>query len=262
MAGSRFGALCLGCVVAVAGAVHAESPGVLVGQGDRDSGWTFGIGTGLSSFSLDGDLGFATSEGGVIGGIDLDNSDTRDLVDSGFGLVGVAINGPWTILASMGTVKLEDGDRFVDAQWQRAKAELLVGYRFVEVGTSQFGVLGGVRNIAHEWDINLRDPDLSAASVSDIDEDWTDLVVGATHTMPIADRWLWNNRVDIGFGDTEQAFYAATSVQWVPVPHWSFNANITYTKLELGDASDIDKDDFYYYDVEEPSFGIGFLYLW
>lgn len=262
MAGSRLAALGMGCVAALAAAVHAESPGVLVDQGGRESGWVFGIGTGLSSFSLDGDLGLATSEGGVIGEIDLDNSDTRDLVDSGFGLAGVAMNGPWAILASIGTVELEDRDSFVDANWQRSKAELLVGYRFFEAGTSQFGVLGGMRNIAHEWDVRLRDPDLSDVRVPDVDEDWTDLVVGATHTMPIADRWLWSNRVDMGIGDTEESFYAATSVQWVPVPHWSFNASIRYTKLELGEASDIDDSDFYFYDVDEPSFGIGFLYLW
>jgi len=97
------------------------------------------------------------------------------------------------------------GIGFVDAEWQRAKAELLVGYRFVEAGTSQFGVLGGARHIAHEWGINLRNPDLRAVSVPDVDEDWTDLVVGATHTMPIAERWLWSNRVDMRIGDPEEA---------------------------------------------------------
>ena len=50
MAGSRLGALGMGCVFAFAGAVHAEYPGVLVDQGGRESRWVFGIGTGLSAF--------------------------------------------------------------------------------------------------------------------------------------------------------------------------------------------------------------------
>ena len=255
-------ALGLGGLAALAGSAHAEAPNVLFDQGRDDSGWVFGIGTGLSSFSLDGDLGFATSEGGVIGEIDLDNGDTRDLIDSGFGLAGIAINGPWAILASIGTVTLEDSDSFLDAEWERAKAELVVGYRFFEAGTSQFSVLGGVRNIAHDWDIKLRDPDLADVSVPDVDEDWTDLVVGVAHTMPIANGWLWSNRLDFGFGDTEESLNAATTIQWLPFRHWSFNASIRYTKLEIGEASDLNDSDFYYYDVEEPAFGIGFMYLW
>jgi len=241
---------------------NAESPGLTPSLGGNEGEWTFGIGTGLSSFSLDGDIGFATSEGGFITDVDLDNSDTGDLIDSAFGLSGIAINGPWSITAAFGTVKLEDSDRAIKAEWERSKMELLVGYRFLEAGTSQFGVLGGVRSINHDWNIKLRDPDLSDVSVRDVDEDWTDIVIGVTHAMPIAANWLWSNRVDFGFGDTEESYYLATAVHWMPIPHWSFNASIRYTKLELNNASDIDKKDFYYYDVDEPAFGIGFMYLW
>jgi hypothetical protein len=253
---------CLALLGILAAPASAEAPSALFSQGNEGSGWRFGIGTGLSSFSLDGELGVATSEGGVIGDIDLDNSDTRDLVESGFGLVGMAINGPWAILASIGTVTLEDSDRFLDAEWERSRMELLVGYRVLEWGSSQFSVVGGVRNIGHDWDIELRNPVPPDASVPDVDEDWTDMVVGAAHTMPIADRWLWSNRLDMGFGDTEESLSAATTVQWMPFANWAFNASIRFTKLEVGQASDIDDSDFYYYDVDEPFFGIGFLYLW
>jgi hypothetical protein len=198
----------------------------------------------------------------VIGDIDLDNSDTRDLIESGFGLAGVAINGPWSILASIGTVVLEDRDSLIDAEWERSKAELVVGYRFFSTGTHQFSVLGGVRNIAHDWDIKLRGPNPAGVRVPDVDEDWTDLVIGAAHTMPISGRWLWSNRIDLGFGDTEEALFLASTIQWLPVRHWSFNASIRFTRLEIGSASDVDKTDFYYYDIDEPSVGIGFMYLW
>ncbi len=89
-------------MVAPAWAADAQS------SGDE---WVLGVGTGFSSFSLDGDLGFATSAGGTIRGIDLSNDETSDLVESGFGLAGFARNPQWTILWSAGTQTLEDQER-------------------------------------------------------------------------------------------------------------------------------------------------------
>ena len=43
--------------------------------------WKFGIGTGFGSNGLEGDLGFATSGGGVIADVDLDASGVVDILD-------------------------------------------------------------------------------------------------------------------------------------------------------------------------------------
>jgi len=38
--------------------------------------WSFGIGTGIRSLALDGDIGFAASTGGAVASSDLDNGVT------------------------------------------------------------------------------------------------------------------------------------------------------------------------------------------
>ena len=92
--------------------------------------WHYGIGTGLSSFGLDGDLGFATPVGGRIENIDLDNSETSDMLDSALGVNAFATNGEWQVLLSYNTVTLEDNDSNLRAKWDRTNAELAAVYNF------------------------------------------------------------------------------------------------------------------------------------
>jgi len=252
----------LGLLIALPMFVHAESPGVVIDADDADKGWRFGIGTGISSFSLDGDIGFARASpaGGVIADVDLDNSDTSDLIDSGFGFAGVATRGPVAILFSYGSITLEDSAAGLDAEWERTKTEIAVNYRFLQAGRHNLGVIAGIRNVEHDWDVVSVDD--AAPDIRDVNDDWTDLVLGLTYIVPINAQWAWSNRMDMGFGDTEESFYAATALNWKPLEHWLFNVNLKYTKLEIGDDGDIDDSDFYYYDVAEPSIGIGFMYLW
>ena len=106
--------------------------------------WSFGIGTGISSLALDGDVGFATESGGVVGDFDLDNGDTSDMVDSAFGFGGFANNGPWTIHFKFATLTLEDDNRDYGAEWDRNFGELALEYTFARAGNHAFGVLGGI----------------------------------------------------------------------------------------------------------------------
>ena len=218
--------------------------------------WHFGVGTGISSFSLDGDIGFATTAGGVIADIDLDNSDTSDMLDSAFGFSSFATNGEWTFNLSYKTVSLEDDDSGLDAEWDRTEYELSAAYQFAETGNHRWGVLAGVRGTDHEWDFSA--PGLRAS----VDEDWTDVIIGLTHAVPINDKWSWSNRADYGFGDTEGSYSVRTAINWQPYTHWVFNGNISLSAVEYGEKSDVAKPDFYYYDVDEPAFGLGFAYVW
>ncbi len=220
--------------------------------------WKFGIGTGFSSFSLDGDLGFATSLGGVIQDIDLSNSETSDLVQSGFGLAGFARNEQWTILWSAGQQTLEDQDSGLKAKWDRTQAEIAAVYKIGEMGANSFGVLFGARYTRHDWDIKTR----GLVTVNSPDEDWTDAILGVTHQLRFAEGWSWNNRADYGFGGSEGTTFASTNLTWQPFVHWAFNVSAQYLDTKFGDKSDINKSDFYYYDVKQPQFGIGFAYVW
>lgn len=226
------------------------------GAAAAEDQWRFGIGTGLSSFSLDGKVGFPTGNGGVIRSIDVDNGDTSDYMKSAFGLGGFASKGPWTINLSGGRVELDDSDSGIDVNWKNTNVEGSVVYNFTSLGRNRLGVLAGVRYTKHEWDIDF------PGGSSDPDDDWTDALIGLTHSLPFSEKWSWSNRVDYGFGGSEGTWSAVTQVNWRAFDHWVFNINAKYLSTEYGDKDDINKTDFYYYDVDQPSFGLGFLYVW
>jgi hypothetical protein len=220
--------------------------------------WNFGIGTGLNSLALDGDIGFAGEDGGVIPEIDLDNGDTMDMLESAFGFGAFANKGPLTINMSYGTLKLEDEDSGLDAKWDRTQARLEVGYRFAITGNHRWGVVGGVHYTEHEWDLK----DKSTGFKTKPEDDWTDAVVGLTHRVPITTNWAWANRVEYGFGDSEGTLGAKTSIVWKPLEHWVFDGSLAYYSVEYGDKGDINKPDFYYYEVDETYIGLAFSYVW
>ena len=217
--------------------------------------WKFGIGTGLSSFSLDGDIGFPIM-GGKIFDVDLDNSDTADLVESAFGFGGFAAKGKWKILYSLGTVTLEDEDAGLKAEWDRTQVEVAGVYRFARTGKHAWGVLFGARYIDHDWKFTTTT--ITAA----LDESWTDGLIGITHAVPFATKWSWSNRLDAGFGDSESSTMFKTAINRRVGHHWLFNFNITAKSIEFGDIADIANADFYLYDVDEAAVGLGFMYTW
>ena len=220
--------------------------------------WTFGIGTGLQSLNLDGDVVFATEDGGFIGDLDLDNGDTADMFESAFGFASFANKGRWTIHLGYGTLTLEDDDADLDAEWDRVEANLAVEYMFYQAGKHQFGVLAGVRMYDHEWEFQIN----STGEKVEPEDDWTDGVLGLTHRVPFGKNWAWTNRVEYMGGDSEGGFTLQTGLNWQPYDHWVFNGGLRYQDLEFGEEDDINDNDFYYYDVEETTIGIGFMYVW
>jgi hypothetical protein len=228
------------------------APGAQAAQGE----WKFGLGTGLSSFSLDGEIGFPGPEGGLIFDVDLDNGDTNDLIDSGFGVHGFAAKGKWQIVYAVGSVTLEDADAGLEAEWERTQAEVAMVYNFAKTGNHAWGALFGVRHIAHDWTF------MTEAFTAELDESWTDGIVGITHSVPFGPKWSWANRLDAGFGGSEGSFLFSSTVNWHFTKHWSLNFGARMSSVEFGDEDEIDNVDFYLYDVDEPSFGLGVMYVW
>jgi len=216
--------------------------------------WKFGLGTGFSALSLDGDIGFeAPVAGTIIADVDLDNSDTSDMFESGFGFAGYAAKGKWKILYGVGTLTLEDSDATVKAEWDRTQFEAAGVYTFAKTGNHSWGALFGVRNVGHEWTIT------SGMEKIKVDESWTDGLVGVTHGVPFSEKWSWSTRLDGGFGDSEGTTMFTTGINWHVGSHWLFNLNAKLTNIEFenGDPGD---SDYYLYDVDETTIGIGFLY--
>lgn len=220
--------------------------------------WSFGIGTGLSLLSLDGDVGAPLEGGGRIFDLDLGNDDTSDAFESAFGFASFANKGRWTIHLGYATLKLEDSDSGVDAEWDRAEGTLAAEYMFYQAGKNQFGVLAGIRYYDHDWDVKLKDTNEQTKP----DDDWTDGVIGLTHRVPFAKTWAWTNRAEYMGGDSEGGFTVQTALHWKPYEHWVFTGGVRYQDLEYGDKGDIDKSDFYYYDVDETTINLGFMYVW
>jgi len=180
------------------------------------------------------------------------------MFESAFGLGGCANKGDWTINFGYATLTLEDSDSELDAQWDKAQALLEVEYNFATTGNHRWGVVGGAQMTDHDWDIKNK----TTGARGKPNEDWTDMVLGLTHRVPFAGNWSWSNRVDYSFGDSEGGYSAKTALNWQPFEHWVFNGGITFQSIEFGDKKDIAKNDFYYYDVEETTIGLGFVYVW
>jgi hypothetical protein len=243
----------LAAAVLLAAQSAAAEQSVIAESGDES--WRFGIGTGISSFSLDGDIGFATSAGGLITEIDVDNSDTSDMLDSAAGFTAFAEKNLWRINLSAGTRTLEDSDSGLDLEWDYTTFEGSVTYKFATTGYNRWSALLGVRYTEHEWTIESATDDLRP------EDDWTDVLIGLVHELPIGNTWSWSNRVDYGFGGSEGTVNAVTTLGWKPLPHWMFYLNARYLATEHGDEDDIEDSDFYFYDVDEPSLGLGFLFV-
>jgi hypothetical protein len=218
--------------------------------------WKFGIGTGISSFSLDGDIGFPTPGGGVVFDVDLSNSDTRDLVESGLGLGGYVAKGKWKVLYSVARVTLEDSDGGLTAEWDRTQAEVAGVYNFAKTGKHAWGVLFGARLTDHDWEF------MTENGTVNLTESWTDALVGITHAVPFAEKWSWANRFDAGFGQSEGSLLVNTTINRLFGQHWLVHLGFTFKSVEFGEEGEIANSDFYLYDVKEPAFGLGFLYIW
>jgi len=216
--------------------------------------WRFGMGTGLSALSLDGDIGFETTGGTLIASVDLDNSDTSDMIESGFGVAGFAAKGKWKILYGLGSATLEDSDAGITAKWDRTQVELATVYSFAKTGNHRWGALFGVRRVDHEWKIS------AVMESINIDESWADALIGATHTLPVTEKLSWSTRLDGGFGNSEGTVHLATGLDWRVGQHWAFNIKAKLTDIEFENGNPGDSD-YYLYEVEETTLGIGFAYI-
>lgn len=264
----RLPTLTLLCLASLAGApVRAQT-----GE------WHYGLGSGLNSFSLNGEVGFSPAgmrasgpmpQGspyvGLIMGaqpsaffqnFNLDNGETSDLVDSGRRVSAFAHNDRWNIQIGYGSVSLDAMESMVDIEWEKTQADLLAAYTIAAVDGHSFGIQAGVRQVEHDWRLSTTFAKLG------LDEKWTDAVIGATHLYQIRDGWTWANVVNYGFGGSEGTTLLQTQLNWHPLPHWALNLHLRYLATEYGDKDDMNQNDFYYYKASEPSVGIGVHYTW
>ena len=231
--------------------------------------WYSGIGTGLFRLHVKGDVGFHTNIAGPVElDVDLDPDDISDLMETAFGLGGYVTDGTWLIKYSVGVLKLEDDASTTlasgttvsaDLDFDVVAGELLVGYPVLSGDSFTLRAEGGVRYISH--DINLDVAVNSTPLNRDIDEDWTDALVGLSLAVPFAEEWSWDSHVNYGFGGSEGTFGAQTGISWRFFPHWSATLYGKYTAVDFENGSKGDSD-WYLYDVDEYGLGLSILFNW
>jgi hypothetical protein len=224
--------------------------------------WHYGIGTGISGLSADGDIGAqAALFGAVKGDVDLDAGDTADLMDTAFGFGGYATNGKLKILYSLGQLNLE-GDAKSSAgvkaelDFDKTTGEIIVSYPVIFGSEFTLGVLGGLRYTEHDIESKI-----DGSSITKIKNDWTDVLVGVSTNLKFAGNWAWGTQIDAGFGGSEGTYEAKTSLTWMFAKQWSATAAVKYLAVDFEEDSQGDPN-WYLYDVDETTIGLSFLYHW
>jgi len=239
-------------------------------QAKQDS-WSFGIGTGLQSLTVDGDGGFDTKLAGPLAfDASLDADEVRELVSSGFGFGGFAKKGKLSILYSLGQLELEDDSKATlaglsgkaEVTFTVTAAEVLAVYSIAHAGKHGFGILGGIRYLQQEYetDLSITDQSNSVSYKGSIEEEWTDVVIGMTHTLPISKQWIWGSQLDYGVGGSEGTLHVSTGISYVINQSWitRFGANYIDHDFENGDEGD---GDWFFYDASESAVALSFLYM-
>ena len=225
--------------------------------------WNYGIGTGLFRLNVEGDVGFGTqipALNPVEVEVDLDPDDISDLMETAFGLTGYATDGKWMVNLSVAHLKLEDtvssGPVSTTLGFEMNSGEITVGYPVYSTPQLILGVLGGARYTKHEVSADFTSPITVSSS---FDNSWTDAVVGLTLTVPLAEKWVWNNRVDAGFGGSEGTYSGSTGVTWRFYKGLSGTLYGKYTAVEYENGNKGEAD-WYLYDADEFGVGLAILY--
>jgi len=234
---------------------------VFLSTGTWAEEWKFGIGTGIFFLNIDGDGGFNTGKGSVDFDASMDSDEMRDYIDSAFGLGGYAKKGPWTILYSFGQMELEDDvsgmvgptSVNVDIKFTGGAAELAAVYDFASSGDHTFGVLFGLVHTWQEYDVEVS----SINFKGDVDESWTDFIVGLTHSYMINPKMIWSSRVDAG---TEGRLFVNAGVTWLCSDRWATRLYASSLKVDFEEGHRGDKD-WYLYDATENGAGLSLTYM-
>ena len=246
--------------------------GVVMGYGTvANAEWHFGLGTGPQYMNVSGDVGFDTALGAVDIDVDLDPDDIADFTKSAIGLGGYATNGKWMIEGKIGRLEMEEeasrGTRTgatlaAEVGFDITGAEFTVGYPVYQESALTIRVYTGARYTKHKLDLTLTGTGYIGINRSkNIDESWTDVLIGLSLDVPFAEKWNWNIKGDAGFGGSERTYLASTSITWRFYGGWSATLFGIFVAVDLENGTKGNAD-WYLYDVDESSLGLTILYNW
>ena len=174
--------------------------------------WSYQIEPYFLGVNIDGDAGIGRVTGADV---DVDTDDILENLDLG-GMVRFDArheNG-WGVILDYAFMDLSDdisGPRggVVEAEVFQGIFEALL-VRGTQSGDAQLDYFAGVRWWNNEVDVEI-DPVLLPGTASrSVEEDWVDLVIGASWINPISEKWSFLLRGDVGGGGAD--FTASTTV--------------------------------------------------
>lgn len=120
----------------------------------------------------------------------------------------------------------------------------------------------GARYTKHELSADIRSTGLiNNHRNREIDNDWTDVLIGFLADVPLAENWTWNNRVDAGYGGSDGTYFFYTGVAWQFHKHWATTLYGSYTAVDFENGNKGDAD-WYLYDVDQSAVGLNILFTW
>lgn len=242
--------------------------------------WSHGIGTGIFMLNLEGDVGVNTTLAGsvMVEDADLDFDDISDLLETAFGFGGYSTDGTWMIKYAYASMELEGKKSHTlpanailaaghtlnaSLNFEVTGAEITVGYPVYKDPSVTISVDGGLRYTKHEINssLGISGPSLNRTLTKNIEEDWIDLLIGTTITVPLTKEWIWNTSANAGFGGSEGTYMGQTGVTWIFYKNWSSTLYGKYTAVEYENDTK-GNTNWYLYDVDEFGLGLTFAYNW
>ena len=175
-----------------------------------------------------------------------------------------ADRGRWTLLGDFlyldagdtedGSIDLGFGsvDAELDVQTSALIATLGAAYKVVQTPTANFGVLGGLRYLGLDSEINAEVDGLKGGVSGD--DSLVDGIIGFRGTADFSDRWYFTYYADVGTGQSELTWQALASVNY-RFERVDVSLGYRYLAWQFDDFAGFDE-----MDVSGPLLGIRFTF--
>jgi hypothetical protein len=154
----------------------------------------------------------AIQDGASVGGGTIEVEDLVDKTEFGYAILGEIgpAERPWSVFADLAYFELAD-DVGLDGLDIKIDVEAtildLAGVYSPASTGGNFGLYAGIRYLSIGTEIGLTLPDGNNANI-DVDDDYTDALIGARIRTDLSDQWSLKIRGDTSTGDTEHTFQA------------------------------------------------------
>ena len=242
----------------VPGQVVAENPG----------GWEYSV---APLYLWAKNINGAASIGPLEAPLDLDfNDDILDNLEAGFAIHFEAKQGDLTLFAEYNYAKLEPtveiplGPLIIggDVKFQDTLAELGVAYAFWNSEATSWEVLGGIRYMEQEIDVQLTLPDVLPVPGPDKisgGDDWVHGFGGFRVTTQLSQNWSLRARADYGYGDSDNKALHGIGFFDYRFRDWgSFFAGYRYLDTDYSNGRDGTKGYSFDGDQQGPIVGVNF----